>query len=68
MWNVLNSYLYGTGSDLSGLVEIEREDVGEAGGVGVQRSSTVAERLQQQRDGVQLLHWKPIGKSSSIYN
>ncbi len=53
----LRGHLNGGGGDLTRLIEIQREDLREARGVGVEAGAAVSERLQQQEDGIQFLHW-----------
>ena len=48
--------LDGSSRNLSRLIKIQREDVRESRGVGVEWRATVTERLQQQEDAIQLFN------------
>ena len=48
--------LNGCRGNLARLVEIQRENLSEARSIDVETGAAVAERFQQQKDGIQLFH------------
>jgi len=53
-------YLYGSRDNLSIVVKVHGCDLGEPAGAGVEDCPTVAERLQQHRHRIQLVHCRFI--------
>lgn len=66
-WNS-DSYLDWSGSHLTGLVKVQRDDVGEAAGVPVHGRAAVPKRLEDGVDGLPLLSWgKNTGEKDRLH-